>query len=66
MKKGEIFTVAITPEGAKRAWPAIWYFDQERKSFKVKKAKWPLLYEVVEGQFTGKLIDYADCKKVEA
>lgn len=62
MKEEKVFTVEITRKGSERAYPSIWYAGMDGFHFEVRKSKqWPSVYEVVK---TGKIIDPADCKKV--
>ena len=65
MKKNEPFTVCITKEGSQRALPAIWYGGMYNRWFNVVRSKeWPSVYEVINGEFEGKIIDPKDCEKI--
>lgn len=62
----EKINVRITPSGALRAYPAIWYYDKAHEQFPVVKSKYyPAFYEVSEGEYKGKIIDKKDCIKLD-
>lgn len=61
-KEFKPFDVTITKQGAKNAYPAIWYSGRDGETFTVVKSKqWPSVYEVFSGRFAGKIIDPIDC-----
>ncbi|MES3018888.1 MAG: hypothetical protein V4721_13965 [Bacteroidota bacterium] len=59
------FKIVITEKGSKRAYPAIWYAGLHGHEFLVTVSeRWKSMYEVVAGEYAGKIIDPKDCKKL--
>jgi hypothetical protein len=66
MTMQKVICIEITPVGSERAKPAIWYAGMVGVRFNVAKSiSWASIYEVVDGDYKGKVIDPKDCKIVD-